>query len=476
MQLLKMSVLTFFLLLAAVPAQGRVFLQWSKSSIPSAESMGVKQLVIRWAPGNLALMKTARKRGYQVFAESNPQTAAAAADAAERNGLAGIIVASASEQPGQAAINKLVHALRRSHPGLAVFNLDTGGKQPQIRGNLVVKRDGVLEVSSPTIQPWIDSNVALTRFERAYNPGQVPLYTFAWDLTDPVERQEGPRAADYALAVAEAGAVRADVILPIHPNLQKALAEGNKTAWREWNKVKSYIRFYAGIPSPKTGSWADVAIVAGNYDESYEPMNLLARHNVQFVVMRPAEITEQRLSRLQLVILFSRPEDQALHTLQTFASSGGTVVLINQHGPFPWDPLPAEKTAEGTTYKVGRGKIVALAQPVGDPEAFAEDVRGLLNSQSASIYLWNALTTLGFAYPTLHGETMIVDLVNYAQEPLQVQVRVRGSFKNVRYDTPGHGFYPAITPEHENGFTEFVVPRLEIGGRVYLHSNANPPK
>ena len=476
MQLPKITVLSFLLLLAAAPAQGRVFLQWTESAIPPAESMGVKQLVIRWAPGNLILMETARKRGYQVFAEDNPQTASSAADAASKNGLAGIVVASNSDQPDQGTISGLIQALRRSHPGLAVFNLDTGGKQPQIRGNLVVKRDGVLEVSSPTIQPWIDSNVALTRFERAYNPGQVPLYTFAWDLTDPVERQEGPRAADYALAVAEAGAIRADVILPIHPNLQKALAEGNKTAWREWNKVKSYIRFYAGMPSSNSVSWADVAIVAGNYDEGYEFMNLLARHNVQFVVMRPAEITERQLSRLHLVILFSRPDDQAVHTLQTFAATGGTVVLINQHGPFPWDALPAEKTAEGTTYKVGRGKIVALAQPVGDPEAFAEEVRGLLNRQGESIYLWNALTTLGFAYPTSHAGTVVVDLVNYAQEPLQVQVRVRGSFKSVRYESPGHGFYPAITPEHEKGFTEFVVPRLEIGGRVYLRSNANPPK
>jgi hypothetical protein len=476
MQLPKITVLCFLLVLAAAPAQGRVFLQWTESAIPPAESMGVKQLVIRWAPGNLTLMETASKHGYQVFAETDPQRAAAAADSASKNGLAGIIVASNSDQPDQGTIGGLIQTLRRSHPGLAVFNLDTGAKQPQIRGNLVVNRDGVLEVSSPTIQPWIDSNVALTRFERAYNPGQVPLYTFAWDLTDPVERQEGPRAADYALAVAEAGAMRADVILPIHPNLQKALAEGNKTAWREWDKVKSYIRFYAGMPSPKKGSWADVAIVAGNYDETYEPMNLLARHNVPFVVLRPAEITEQRLSRLQLVILFSRPDDQAVHTLQAFASSGGAVVLINQRGPFPWDPLPAEKTAEGTTYKVGRGKIVSLAQPVGDPETFAEEVRGLLNRQGESIYLWNALTTLGFAYPIPHAGTVILDLVNYAQEPLQVQVRVRGSFKNVRYETPDHGFYPAITPEHENGFTEFVVPHLEIGGRVYLHSNANSSK
>jgi hypothetical protein len=462
------KILASFLLLAAIPAWGRVFLQWSESAIPPAASIGVKELVISWGTGKIQMMNAAKERGYRVFAKVDLQDAGAAADAATANGLAGIIVESESDEPGQRATYELVQRLRRSHPGLSVLELDPGGKQPQIRGNMVVKRYGVLEVSSSTQQPWVDSNVALARFERAIQPGQSPLFSFSWDLTDPLERQQGPRAADYALAVAEAGAIHADVILPVHPHLQKALAEGNKTAWREWNQVKTYVKFYSKMRSHRAEPWADIAAVTDNYQSTYEAMNLLARHNIPFQVLRPVDMTAQRVSRLQLVIVFSKPEELAVRLLQAFSSAGGTVVLVNQQGRFPWDVLPGVKRSDGTSYKVGRGEIVELTEPVGDPEAFAEQIRGLLNKQDVLIYFWNALTTLGFAYPTPKGGNMTLELVNYAQEPLQVQVRVKGSFSNIRYETPGHGFYAAIPPEHDNGFTEFVVSHLRIGGRVYL--------
>jgi hypothetical protein len=120
--------------------------------------------------------------------------------------------------------------------------------------------------------------------------------------------------------------------------------------------------------------------------------------------------------------------------------------------------------------------ILELSKPVGDPDAFAVQVRDILHRQGPLIYLWNAVTTLGFVYAAPQAGHMTLDLVNYAQEPLQVQVRVKGSFPKIRYETPSHGFYPAVTPELENGFTQFVVSHLEIGARVYLESQGEQPK
>lgn len=476
MRTLQSITLSAFLLLAVAPAWGRVFLQWTEPSIPSAASIGVKELVVPWGPGKIQLMKAAKERGYRVFARASSQDAGAAADAATANGLAGVIVEGNSDQHAQGAIHELVQKLQRSHPQLSVLELDPGGKQPQMRGNITTERTATMQTSSATRKPWIDSNVALARFERAKHPEQAPLFSFSWDLTDPVERQKGPRSEDYALAVAEAGAMRADVILPVYPSLQKPLAAGDKTAWAEWDQVKTYIGFYSKMSRQGSEPMADIALVTDNYEDTYEEMNLLARHNIPYQVLRPGDVSAQRLGGFQEVVVFSRPDAPAAHALQAFASAGGTVLLTGQHGPFPWETLPAEKTSDRTTYKVGSGRIIESAHPVSDPEAFAEEVRGLLNRQNVSIFLWNAFTTICFAYPDPQTGKVILELVNYAQEPLQVQVSIKGSFPNIRYETPGHGPYPAVPAEIDNGHTQFVISHLKIGARVYLSSDASQPK
>ena len=94
-----------------------------------------------------------------------------------------------------------------------------------MKGQLVIKRDGVLQVTSPTAQPWIDSNLALVRLDHTFRPQQTPLYEFQWDQSDSMQQEYGPSAADYSLAVAEAGAFHADLVLSLHPGLQTDLAK-----------------------------------------------------------------------------------------------------------------------------------------------------------------------------------------------------------------------------------------------------------
>ncbi|TAM81670.1 MAG: hypothetical protein EPN47_13100 [Acidobacteria bacterium] len=469
MRCLLTMVLSSILLLGATPAWGHVFIQWTAPTVPSAASIGVTEMVIPWGPGKIQLMKTAKERGYRVFARVNAADSGTVADAVAANGLAGIIVEDGSSEPGHGDMEQLVQKLRGLHPGLAVLILDPGGKQPQIQGNLVIQKNGVLQVSSATREPWIDSNVALARFEQANQPGIARLFSFTWDLAGPVEQKQGPRAVDYALAVAEAGANEAGLVLPLHPNLQKGLAEGDKLAWQEWDRVKTYIRFYSKGGNARLKSMADVAVVADDYRDAYEAMNLLARRNISFRVFRPSDATEQALSGSQLAIVFSRIVGPAIEAIRAFASAGGTVLLIGQHGPFPWQTIPAVKSSIGTTYKTGRGEVIESSQPVGDPEAFAEEVRDLLRSQGPLIYLWNGVTTLSSAHRTPQEAGIVVELVNYAQEPIQVQVRVKGLFPDIRYETPEHGSYPAVAPEIKNGFTQFVISHIIVGARVYLN-------
>jgi hypothetical protein len=52
------------------------------------------------------------------------------------------------------------------------------------------------------------------------------------------------------------------------------------------------------------------------------------------------------------------------------------------------------------------------------------------------VSLWNSLTTLVAAYPGEKPGETIVELVNYSEEPTQVQVQVKGTFGSARYESP----------------------------------------
>src|SRR6202043_3998779 len=110
-------------------------------------------------------------------------------------------------QSERAELEKSLPKLRSAHPKLRFLLLNPDGKQPEMRGSLVIKRGSVLGVSSPTAQPWIDTNLALVKIEQRSHQGQAPLYTFSWGgRSDPGQQPATLTAGDYSLAVAEAGA------------------------------------------------------------------------------------------------------------------------------------------------------------------------------------------------------------------------------------------------------------------------------
>jgi hypothetical protein len=465
----RLVVLLAFVLLAK-PGWSKVFLRWSEVEIPPASELGVADLVISRDQINGISLQKARKQGYRVFVEFSPRETSVATEVSATRGLAGIIVKAGEAGAEPRDLGDQLQKLRSAHPELKVLLLGQGGKQPQIKGNLVVKNDGILQVSSPTTKPWIDSNLALIRYERSAHPSQPPLVSFQWEFPGAPAGYGTPTAGDYALAVAEAGASRADVILDVDQNLQRALISKRSRAWETWNQVKRYLQFYS-----RQGSYelvADVGVVTSDYEASFEPTNLMARHNIPFRVLPPYDLDAGQLQGLAVVVVFSRLDEETKGVLCGFATQGGTVVMAGLQDSYPWhSSQPYTKNQQSATYKVGAGKIIELTETITDPETFAEDVRRLLPKQEVWFRLWNALTTLGVLYRRPGTSDLRLDLVNYLHEPLQIQVRVRGSFTDVRYETPERGCCESLTPAISSGFTQFVVPGLTIGGRVHLKTS-----
>ena len=103
-----------------------------------------------------------------------------------------------------------------------------------------------------------------------------------------------------------------------------------------------------------------------------------------------------------------------------------------------------------------------------DPEVFAQDIRRLLGKRDSLLSLWNGLTTIAVPYKDRRGSLAAIELVNYAADPLRIQVQVKGRFPSIRYETPEHGCCESLVPVRHDGFTEFVIPELRIAGRVHL--------
>ncbi len=449
-------------------ASAAVFLRISAIELPPVQDMGVKNLVFTWPIADVSAVRKVQAQGYQVFLEAVPGDLSAVAETAERMNIAGVILAMENvDGPGD---KELFRRLATTHPGLSFLLLNPGGKEPQMKGRLVVEHNGILQVSSPTSQPWVDTNLALVKVARAFRPDVTPLYTFHWDLSDVLRSKLGPVAEDYCLAISEAGAFHADVILDLHEKLQQGLVRKEPSAWAVWNNVKRYIAFQPSEnASNKLRPVANTAVVMDTLATSYEGLNLMARHNIPFAVLRPGDLDPKHLEAFDTLVVFSAANNAAATVVGDFAKHGGIVVLVNLHGEFPWHSLePAHKDKQATAYNVGAGQVVELAEPVIDPEAFSRDLRRLMGFQRTTLGLWNSLTSVAIADRQDSNDETIVNLVNYALEVEPVQVQIKGRFSSIRYESPEEG-RQYLTPVQRGPFTEFVIPALFIRGEVHLN-------
>ena len=444
-------------------ASSTVFVRWSDAKVPPASSLGVGDIVFAWEPGAApARLAIARKQGYRAYVETRLEQAPVAAKACAEALCTGIIL----DGTESVETEKSLAGLRSTYPKLRFLALNANGKQPQMRGSLVIKRDSVLEVSSPTMQPWIDTNLALIRVEQRSRQQQVPLYSFAWN--DEAQHRT-LTADDYSLALAEAGSFHADFVLPMDDDLQRALSRQDSQAWALWNQVRAFLKF---SNDARVGSWepaANVAVVVDQPDFSDEVLNLLSRHNIPFQVFLAADLKTAELKGFDIVIVFAKADAESAERINRLATAGSIIVIVDAHGRYPWQSTPAVSVNQHTTsYVVGSGRVLELAEPVSDPETFAQDIRRLLGKNNSLLSLWNGLTTIAVPYRNHDGAMTLLEFMNYAGEPVRLQVQVKGSFANVRYETPEHGCCTSLAPVEHNGFTEFVIPELRITGRIHL--------
>ena len=330
----------------------------------------------------------------------------------------------------------LEHATGVAQPFRTATNLrtmDRRGKWPHIRTNWVTRRNDVLQVAGRSAQPWLESNAALIRIIQAAAPDATPLLTYAWKPITVSDADEGPALENYLVAIAEAGSFGGDLVLPLHQRFEKDLLLGKPQARAAWKEIRRYIDFYAANLPNHYRQIANVGVVTTDPMKSFEVMNLLARHNVPFRIIDAARLQAVSLTPFKLLIVTDQSTESA--ALGEFVRHGGTIVT---------------------------------AKPGMDPNALALDVRRQLGRENRAIDIWNGITVMAAPYEDPDEASVLVTVVNYAHQPLPVQMRVRGTFSQVHFESPEQEA-TLLSHERRDGYTEFVIPALRIGCRLFLN-------
>jgi len=438
----RVLVSLLLLLCAATAARAEVLIRWDRNEVPAPASLGISTLVV---PGtNKAAVRSALAHGYRLFVEIDAAALTGVANHGPTRtstdlpeGLAGVIVR------GKASAQQLARLRQRlKSPGARVLTLDERGKWPHIRSNWVTKNKDVLQVSSRSAQPWIENNAALLRIASAADPGTTPLLTYKWEPITLSEMDEGPALGNYLVAIAEAGSFGGDLLLPLHERFQNSLLLGQPQARADWNEIRRYMEFYSWGLATRYRPIANIGVVTAEPMRWFEAMNLLLRHNLPFEVIDPSKLAARDLTSLDLLIVLDGKGGSPAGPVAEFAKKGDRVI-------------------EGE-----KESLKALS----DPNGFAFDVRRALGPEQRVIDIWNGITVLAAPFAG-DGDTVLLPVLNYAYQPLPVQLRVRGTFAQVHYESPEE---PAVLVPHEHreGYTELVLPALRIGGRVFLSGKA----
>lgn len=410
-------------------AHAEVLVRWEAARVPAMDALGVHALLI--PIDRLEAIRDAAGKGYRVYVEVD----AAHADVRTVPPMAagGIVVRGAVTDTQQRRLRAQL-----AGRGARLITLDDRGKWPHVRLNEVTKRNDVLQVASRTAQPWLENNGALVHLAGLSTRPDVFL-TYPWAPLTASDEDEGPALEHYLLAIAEAGSMGASLVLPLHTQFQQALLQGRPEARRHWAAIRAALEFHAWDAPRQFEPVASVGVVAGDPFAVYEMLNLLTRHNVPYAILSPADLVTRVGDSLRLLIVADEPGPEASRVLAD-AEADGVIVL--------------------------RPEV-----PLADPNVFALDVRNRLGPGRRVVDVWNGITVLVSPRIDSADGTVLLSLVNYAHDGRPIQVRVRGTFSSVEYESPEQA--AMLVPfTHRDGGTEFVIPNLRVGGRVFLRPEA----
>ncbi len=318
-----------------------------------------------------------------------------------------------------------------------------------------------------TEKPWVDANAYLYSYLRGMYPNRPALAGYRADKDAGLPPERSVRPSTVELAMAEAWSAGGNYILSLPPMYMEALLKGDSRASASWTQLGRTLEMLRAFREMYlVGAHSSIAIVAHDWEQAYELLNMSYRYNL-FPRVIPENaiplLTGQGLSVVAATGV--KPSENGKASLEAFLRAGGALVLAPEDPQLPrwWRGFTAEKPAGGKDQawsKVGAGRVLTYLDPVLDPAEFALDLIDALGEKPRDLRIWNASAVLGMVHKREGGKALLT-LLNYGGMGRDIlMVRIAGLYKSAVMRRAGGAAVP-IEIKQRKTMTEFTLQGLE---------------
>jgi hypothetical protein len=373
----------------------------------------VNCLLVEWKPTATAkisgLAREAKARGIATLAVVR---AGGDAVAAAKTGVSGIVLEGdfSARLPVGIPVVTITSRARMDFAGSAAVLGTDQGVWPGVRV-------GEQAHAGPTGGTWIDTNAGFLRFARAW--GKHAIWIANLPPTDTVITPER-----YMQVVADAGMIGARWVVAFDADFAGKLYRGDAPALRNWRRIAGIMQYYEDHRDWRgLASGGQLAVVQDARDGALLSggiLDMIATKHTPVQAVPPARLTANAMLGRKMVVDIAAltPEEKAV--LARFVRGGGK--LLTGSAAAADDP----------------SRITLTDGEVKQIDKVWKDISNLIGRQNLGVRLFNVSSMLSNFLTTANGKKVFVELVNYADYPVEnVTLHVLGKFTKATLILPG---------------------------------------
>ncbi len=323
---------------------------------------------------------------------------------------------------------------------------------------------GDTALGGPTGDPWVNSNGWFSLLARHMAPGKSLWLDI--DLPDSAAMLPPEK---YCLAIADSRVYGARWILSLDGQMRAALLNGDAAALDGWSRISGTLSFFdrhaewesyepMGILAVVSDFAAPNAFMAG------ETLNLLNRHQTQFVILDRRNTLASPITELKAILWMDEeePDHAQLGNLIAFVQRGGLVIAPKYWGPAGVKPHQYDWLFEYNVYNLDRGRIVVASGGYSDPYQLAMDAHLLLGRENDLARLYNPKGTNCHTSIGLDGKEL-VQILNYSAEAASyVALWIKGKAPGAKLWRPRTHASTSLAGIPARDGTSFDLPTVSI--------------
>ena len=320
--------------------------------------------------------------------------------------------------------------------------LKLGGSAPLLAtyqgvwAGIQVMEDGHAK-AGPSGTAWIDTNTGFVRAVRAW--GDTPLWL--GNLPPPKAAVTVER---YLQAICDAAMVGARWILALDDDFARRLKDKDPSTLKQWQRMGRHLQYYQDHKEWRAFKpGGKFALVQDVNDGGLLSGGILDMIAVKHTPVRPVPRQRLNAAAFKDVTMAVNVDGESLtpeekEVLRSFTRSGGTLLT----GPPGWK----------TQAPAGADQITLEKQEMERLDTIWKEVNSMIGRRNLGARLFNVSTMLSDLVSSPDGKQVIVQLVNYADYPVEsVAVHVLGNFTHARLYSPEDGERTLEVYKNEEG-------------------------